>query len=125
LLAVVLLAPASALGQDRTWEWQWGMHPMMFIWGAGGLVMMLMMLVFWGLVIAGLVLGVRWLAGQGRGEGRGEALEILRQRRRLRRTLGRAPGWAQLNEGVPFVHLEDRAIAATADPMWPTPRHRT
>ena len=31
---------------------------MMFIWGAGGLVMMLMMLVFWGLVIAGLVLGV-------------------------------------------------------------------
>jgi putative membrane protein len=79
-LAVVLLAPASALGQDRTWEWQWGMHPMMFMWGAGGLVMMLMMLVFWGLIIAGLVLGVRWLAGQGRGEGRDEAREILRQR---------------------------------------------
>jgi hypothetical protein len=33
-LAVVLFAPASALGQDRTWEWQWGMHPMMFMWGA-------------------------------------------------------------------------------------------
>jgi putative membrane protein len=79
-LALVVLAPASALGQERTWEWQWGMHPMMFMWGAGGLVMMLMMLVFWGLVIAGLVLGVRWLAGQGRGEGRDEALEILRQR---------------------------------------------
>src|SRR5919109_1168688 len=45
------------------------------------LVMMLMMLVFWGLVIAGLVLGVRWLASQGRGAGgRDEALEILRQR---------------------------------------------
>jgi putative membrane protein len=79
-LAVVLLAPASALGQDRTWEWQWGMHPMVFMWGAGGLVMMLMMLVFWGLIIAGLVLGVRWLAAQGRGDGRDEALEILCQR---------------------------------------------
>jgi putative membrane protein len=56
------------------------MHPMMFMWGAGGLVMMLMMLVFWGLVIAGLVLGVRWLAGQGRPDRRDEALEILRQR---------------------------------------------
>ena len=40
-LALVVLAPASALGQDRTWEWQWGIHPMMFMWGADGLVMML------------------------------------------------------------------------------------
>jgi putative membrane protein len=78
--ALVLLDPASALGQERTWDWQWGMHPMMFMWGAGGLVMMLMMLVFWGLIIAGLILGVRWLGGQGRREGRDEALEILRQR---------------------------------------------
>ena len=79
-LALVLLAPSSALAQGRTWQWQWGMHPMMFMWGAGGLVMMLMMLVFWGLVIAGLVLGVRWLGAQGCGPGRDEALEILRQR---------------------------------------------
>jgi putative membrane protein len=78
--ALVLLGPSSVLGQERAWEWQWGMHPMMFIWGAGGLVMMLMMLVFWGLVIAGLVLGVRWLAGQGRAGERDEALQILRQR---------------------------------------------
>lgn len=61
-------------------EWQWGMHPMMFMWGAGGLVMMLMMLVFWALFIAALVLAVRWLVGQRGGEGRDEALEILRQR---------------------------------------------
>jgi hypothetical protein len=45
-LLLVMLAPASVLGQDRTCEWQWGMHPVMFMWGAGGLVMMLMMLVF-------------------------------------------------------------------------------
>ena len=31
---------------------------MMFMWGAGGLVVMLMMLVFWGLVIAGLLLSL-------------------------------------------------------------------
>ncbi len=79
-LAFVPLAPAFAAGQDRTSEWQWGMHPMVFMWGAGGLVMMLMMLVLWGLVIAGLVLGIRWLATQGRGAPRDEALEILRQR---------------------------------------------
>jgi len=53
---------------------------MMFVWGAGGLVMMLMMLIFWGLVIAGLVVGLRWLIGQGRPAGRDEALEILHQR---------------------------------------------
>jgi putative membrane protein len=79
-LALVTLAPSIALGQERTWEWQWGMHPMMFMWGAGGLVMMLMMLVFWGLLIAGLVLGVRWLAVQGHPARRDEAFEILRQR---------------------------------------------
>jgi len=79
-VAATLLAPVAALTQGRTWDWDWDMHPMMFMWGAGGLVMMLMMLVFWGLVIAGLILGVRWLAGQGRREGRDEALEILRQR---------------------------------------------
>jgi putative membrane protein len=77
---VIALAPSIAFGQERTWEWQWGMHPMMFMWGAGGLVMMLMMLVFWGFVIAGLVLAVRWLAAQGHPARRDEAFEILRQR---------------------------------------------
>jgi len=78
--AAGVLAPASALAQDRTWEWQWSTHPMMFMWGAGGIVMMLMMLVFWGLIIAGLVVGLRWLIGQGRAGGRDEAMEILRLR---------------------------------------------
>jgi putative membrane protein len=79
-LAGTLAAPSSVLAQARAWEWDWNMHPMMFMWGAGGLVMMLMMLVFWGLVIAGLVVGLRWLVGQGRPASRDEALEILRQR---------------------------------------------
>jgi putative membrane protein len=80
LAMAIALTPAFVLGQERTWEWQWGMHPMMFMWGAGGLVMMLMMLVFWGLVIAGVVVGLRWLVGQGRLTQRDEAFEILRQR---------------------------------------------
>jgi putative membrane protein len=79
-VAVVTLAPISALAQERTWEWHSSTHPMMFMWGAGGVLMMLMMLVFWGLIIAGLIVGLRWLIGQGRPMGRDEALEILRQR---------------------------------------------
>ena len=46
MAAFTLLTPAFALGQNRTREWRWGMHPMMFMWGVGGLVMMLTMLVF-------------------------------------------------------------------------------
>jgi putative membrane protein len=56
------------------------MHPMSWMWGAWGLGMMLMMLVFWGLVIAGIVLGIRWLARLGDGRRSDSALEILRQR---------------------------------------------
>ena len=78
--AIAMLTPASAFAQDRTWEWQWNMHPMMFMWGAGGLVILLMILAFWGLVIAGLVIGLRWLLGQGRPAPHDEALQILRQR---------------------------------------------
>ncbi len=80
LAVAMVLAPGSALAQERAWDWQWGGHPMMWMWGAGGLVMMLMMLMFWGVVIAALVVGVRWLIGQGHPARRDEALEILRQR---------------------------------------------
>ena len=78
-LAMALL-PAPAMAQERPWEWGWGMHPGWWMWGAGGVVMMLMMLVFWGLVIAGLVLGIRWLARQRRDERTDRALDILRER---------------------------------------------
>ena len=77
LLTTALIA-APAMAQERPWEW--GMHPGWWMWGAGGMVMMLMMLVFWGLVIAGLVLGIRWLASQGRQDRTDRALDILRER---------------------------------------------
>jgi putative membrane protein len=74
-----LIVPASAWAQERPYDF-WGMHPMWGMWGAWGIGMMFMMLVFWGLIIVGLVLGLRWLLTQGR-ESRSEtALDILRQR---------------------------------------------
>ena len=74
------LASGSPLLQERMWEWSWHMHPMWWMWGAGGLVMMLMMLLFWGLVIAGLVFGIRWLVRQGGEDQADRAVEILRER---------------------------------------------
>ena len=41
---------------------------------------MLIMLIFWGLVITGLVFGIRWLLGQSKPSRTDGALEILRQR---------------------------------------------
>ena len=38
------------------------------------------MLLFWGLVIVGVVLGIRWLISQGKESRSDSALEILRQR---------------------------------------------
>ena len=71
-------APISAFAQERSYEWGWGMHPMM--WGAWGFGMMLMMILFWGLVIGGVVMAIRWLSGQGKESRADSALEILRHR---------------------------------------------
>jgi putative membrane protein len=77
---VMALVPAVAAAQERPWEWGRGMHPVWWMWGVGGLVMLFMMLLFWGLVIAGVVLGIRWLVRQGRDERADSALNILRER---------------------------------------------
>jgi len=78
---VALLGPGVAAAQERPYEWGWGMHPMWGVWGAWGIGMMLMMLVFWGVVIVGIVLAMRWLAGQGKASSSSDtALDILRQR---------------------------------------------
>jgi putative membrane protein len=78
--AIAWLTPLAAFAQERWYDREWGMHPMWWAWGAGGVVIMVMMLVFWGLVIAGLVLGIRWLVHQGIRSPSDSALEILRQR---------------------------------------------
>jgi putative membrane protein len=78
---IPVLMPAVPAAQERPYEWGWGMHPMWGVWGAWGIGMMLMMLVFWGMVIVGIVLAIRWFASQGK-EFRSSdtALDILRER---------------------------------------------
>lgn len=71
------LTPSAVLAQEWAYEWGRGMHPMW--WGAWGIGMMIMLL-FWVLVIVGLVLGIRWLISQGKEPRSDSALEILRQR---------------------------------------------
>jgi putative membrane protein len=72
--------PGAAWGQERAADWNWGMHPMSWMWGAWGIGMMVMMLVFWGVVIAGVVFAIRWLAGRGERSRSDRALDILRER---------------------------------------------
>jgi len=80
LILAVLVTPTIVLAQERMYEWGWGGHPMWWMWGAWGLGMLFVMVVFWGLVITGLVLGIRWLVRQGGGARSDSALDILRQR---------------------------------------------
>jgi putative membrane protein len=49
------------------------------MWGGFGIGMMLMMLLFWVAVIAAMVVGIRWLLGQGRMR-EDRALSLLRER---------------------------------------------
>ena len=70
----------AALVQERGYEWGGGMHPIWGFWGFWGIGMMVVMLVFWALVIVGVVLGIRWLSSQGKALQSDSALEILRQR---------------------------------------------
>ncbi len=67
--------PMVAWAQQRPYDW--GMH---YMWGPWGIGMMLMMLVFGGLVIVALVLGIRWLITEGKEPRSDSALDILRQR---------------------------------------------
>lgn len=73
------LVPGPAFAQRPPYEWGWE-HPMGWIWGAWGIGMGLLMLLFWGAVIVGIVLVIRWLISQGKASQSDSALEILRQR---------------------------------------------
>jgi putative membrane protein len=74
------IVTGAALVQERGYEWGEGMHPMRGVWGMWGIGMMFFMLLFWGLVIVSVVLGIRWLGSQGKESRSDSALEILRQR---------------------------------------------
>ena len=77
---ILLLVTDKVWAQERPDNWGWGMHPMTWMWGACGIFMMLGMLLFWALIIAGIVIGIRWLGRAGGAARSDTALEILRQR---------------------------------------------
>ncbi len=80
-IMTTLVVPAAVFAQERPYDWGWGMHPMGGMGGMWGMGLMFMMLLFWFLVIAGLILVVRWfLSDQRERRGSDSALEILRQR---------------------------------------------
>jgi uncharacterized membrane protein len=64
LAASACLTPGAAWAQ-RPYDWEWETHPMWWMWGAWGIGMMLIMLLFWGAVVVGIVLAIRWLLRQG------------------------------------------------------------
>jgi putative membrane protein len=79
LTLAVVAAPLAALAQpERGYEWWW--HPMWGMWGAWAIVLLLFVLLFPGLVVAGLVLGVWWLVRRGKEPRSDSALAILRER---------------------------------------------
>ena len=77
--AAVLLGSTIAYA-DPASDWSRGYGHMG--WGAGyGIFGGLMMLVFWGVIIALIVIAVRWLSGDGQGRGKStEAMDILKSR---------------------------------------------
>jgi putative membrane protein len=77
-ILVTVERAGSLLAQGRMYEWHWEMHPIW--WWGWGLGMMAMMLLFWTIVIIGLVIGIRRLLGKGREERSDSALQILRER---------------------------------------------
>jgi putative membrane protein len=80
-MVTTLLLPAAVFAQERPYDWGWGMHPMGWMGGMWGIGMMFMMLLFWFLVIGGLIVAVRWfLSDQKERRGNDSAMEILRQR---------------------------------------------
>ncbi|MFQ5962281.1 MAG: SHOCT domain-containing protein [Candidatus Methylomirabilales bacterium] len=75
-LSGVIIPTATWAAQQRPYDY-WGWHP---FWGTWHIGMMLVMLLFWGLVIVGLVLGIRWLITQGRAPHADSPLDILKRR---------------------------------------------
>jgi len=81
LLAITGLAAPTLAGADPGENWQEGYGHMM--WGGGhGIFGGLMMILFWGIVIALIVFAVKWFNDNQGGGNRGkrDALEILRER---------------------------------------------
>lgn len=81
------LIPFATLASAQPRDWGYGPmgYGMQYMWGAWGIGMMLFMLIFWGLIIAGAVALIRWLWGGSGGSvsasnSRSTAEDILKNR---------------------------------------------
>lgn len=74
------LMPAAAAAQPNYGPYADGPWGMPGMWGMWGIGMGLVMLLFWIVVIAALIYGIRWLAAQGRAPHRETPLDIARRR---------------------------------------------
>src|SRR5436309_15843120 len=73
LALYIVTISTDLFAQERYYEWRWDTHPMWWgIWGIG-------MLLFWALIIVGLIVGIRWLI-RGNKSTSDSALGILRER---------------------------------------------
>ena len=70
---------ASTAYADQRGDGAWGHDHMM--WGGGyGMFGGLMMLVFWAVIIALIVVAARWFSDGGSGRGQSDAMNILKER---------------------------------------------
>jgi putative membrane protein len=73
---LVLAAPAVVCAQMDSWAWHGEMHPV----GLWALTMFVLFLAFWGVVITGAIIALRWLLRAARGTPGDRAIDILRER---------------------------------------------
>jgi putative membrane protein len=83
-----LLAPAPVWAQERTFDWQWDLHPIW--WPFAVMAVSVLLLVLFGWVLLNLaplilgaiaaVLGIRWLTRASRSSRHDPAIAILRER---------------------------------------------
>lgn len=72
-----LTGPGTARAQPGPYDGPWGMHGM---WGTWGIGMALFMALFWALVIAAVVYGIRWLTIRGRAAEEERPIDIVKRR---------------------------------------------
>src|SRR5215813_6368665 len=83
-----LLSPGLAWAQERTFDWQWDLHPIWWPFAVMAVSVLLLVLFGWVLLnlaplilgVIAAVLGIRWLSRASRSARHDPAIAILRQR---------------------------------------------
>jgi uncharacterized membrane protein len=87
-VSLILGFTSSAWAQERTWDWDWQMHPMWSVVAAVAAALVLLIVSGWALLhlaplvlgIVAAVFGIRWLIRNTGGSRSDAAVAILRER---------------------------------------------